>query len=124
MLKKETKAKYKGSNMTNKIGTYDSTHAREISFESLVKLMTDMGGDKIFIKKLSPNDNSKNQPYFGSHLTDVSFIPSGTVKASESKSKKNTTKDVSIKYQASINLKWVDSYQNIYPALLPFFLLA
>ena len=44
------------------------------------------------------------------------FIPSGTVKASESKSKKNTTKDVSIKYQASINLKWVDSYQNIYPA--------
>ena len=73
MLKKETKAKHKGSNMTNKIGTYDSTHAREISFESLVKLMTDMGGDKIFIKKLSPNDNSKNQPYFGSHLTDVSF---------------------------------------------------
>jgi len=116
MLKKETKAKHKGSNMANKICTYDSTHAREISFESLVKLMTDMGGDKIFIKKLSPNDNSKNQPYFGSHLTDVSFIPSGTVKASESKSKKNTTKDVSIKYQASINLKWVDSYQNIYPA--------
>ena len=74
------------------------------------------GVRKIYIKKLAPNDNSKNQPYFGFHLTDLPFIPTGAMEASQSASNKTRDPSRQIKYQANVKLKWLDADGNTYPA--------
>lgn len=102
--------------MTDKIGTYDTGRAKKISFDALVNIMSDKGARKIYIKKLAPNDNSKNQPYFGFHLTDLPFIPTGPMEASKSESQKTNDKGRQIKYQTSIKLEWVDADKNVFPA--------
>ncbi len=98
------------------MGTYDTPESKEIGLSAIVDLMMDAGATKIFIKKLSPNDNSKNQPYFGHQITDLPFIPTGKMVASESAS--NKTKDPSrkIKYLASIRLEWITTTGEKYPA--------
>ncbi len=89
-------------------GTYDSDNAKAITFDKLLSMFSSFGAKNIYVKKLSPNDNSKNQPYFGGHLTDVPFIPTGKMIASETKSKK-PSKGHEIKYQASLRFKWIDA---------------
>ena len=102
--------------MRDDTGTYDTQAALNIDIEGVIGLMSERGASKIYIKKLSANDNSKNQPYFGFHLTDLPFIPTGDMEASQSTS--NKTKDPSrqIKYQAGINLSWLDGEGHVYPA--------
>lgn len=102
--------------MQDNIGTYDTENSKQISLESVIRIMGDKGAQKIYIKKLAANDNSKNQPYFGPHLTDLPFIPTGPMEASQSTSKKSKNKNREIKYQTSINLKWIDAEANTYPA--------
>ena len=102
--------------MTDKTGTYDSTYAKQISLDTLINIMGDRGARKIYIKKLAPNDNSKNQPYFGFHLTDLAFIPTGPMQASQSESQKTNEKDRQIKYQTSVKLEWVDAENNTFSA--------
>jgi len=102
--------------MQDNIGTYDTENAKQISLEFLLKIMGDKGARKIYIKKLASNDNSKNQPYFGHHLTDLPFIPTGPMVASQSTSQKSNNKKRTIKYQTSINLKWIDAEASTYPA--------
>src|SRR5690606_18422827 len=67
-------------------------------------------------KKLAPNDNSKNQPYFGFQITDLPFIPTDEMKASQSSSNKTKNPNRKIKYKASIKLKWIGADGKIYPA--------
>jgi len=95
-------------------GTYDTPISQEISLKNVVNIFQSQGVSQIYIKKLSPNDNSKNQPYFGSHLTDLPFLPTGEIIASVSDSKKISKRK--IKYQAPINLSWIDANGSIYPA--------
>lgn len=102
--------------MTVKTGTYDSLRAKEASLKQITDLLTQLGSKHIYIKKLAPNDNSKNQPYFGAHLTDLPFIPTGDIETSASTSKKTNNPKRQIKYQASIDLTWVDANGNTYPA--------
>lgn len=102
--------------MTASSGTYDSSSSRSISLGQVIQLMRDRGLTNIYVKKLAPNDNSKNQPYFGAHLTDLPFIPTGDIEASESTSKKTSDPKRKIKYQASVNLSWIDTEGNVYPA--------
>lgn len=105
--------------MNQKIGTYDTFASKNISLNQLVSLFTNLKTDNIYVKKLAPNDNSKNQPYFGSHLTDLPFIPTGEIVASETTSNKTSfTLDNKrkIKYQASLKLSWVDAEGFTYPA--------
>ena len=102
--------------MRQDIGTYDTTNAKQMVLEKIVKIMMVAGVNRIYAKKLSPNDNSKNQPYFGSDLTSLSFIPTGDVKASESSSAKSGGTRAKIKYQASLRLKWIDADQRTYSA--------
>lgn len=98
-------------------GTFDTPNAMQISLDAVTQVMTEAGARRIFVKKLSPNDNSKNQPYFGNHLTDLPFIPTGHMKASETSSQKKV-RDPSrrIKYQASVRLSWIDADGHTYPA--------
>lgn len=102
--------------MSIKIGTYDTDQANQLSLETLLKIFVSLKANKIYVKKLAPNDNSKNQSYFGAHLTDLPFIPTGDIQTSLSES--NKTKDINrqIKYQANMKLAWVDSGGNTYPA--------
>ncbi len=97
-------------------GTYDTESAKEITLERLTDILHGLGASEIYVKKLAPNDNSKNQPYFGGHLTDLPFIPSGDIKASESVSKKTKDPRRKIKYQTSLDLSWVDAEGEIYKA--------
>ncbi len=100
-------------------GTYDTPASKIITLEKVIEILQSFGAEKFYVKKLSPNDNSKNQPYFGSHLTDISFIPTGNIVTSETTSNKSKAKknDKSkIKYQASMKLIWVDAKAHPYPA--------
>jgi len=97
-------------------GTYDTESAKEITLERLTDIMHGLGASEIYVKKLAPNDNSKNQPYFGGHLTDLPFIPSGEIKASESVSNKTKDPRRKIKYQTSLDLSWVDAEGEVYKA--------
>lgn len=102
--------------MTTVQGTYDTRSSKELSFKHLTRIMHELGAANIYIKKLAPNDNSKNQPYFGSHLTDLAFIPTGDISASKSDSKKTSDPKRKIKYQASLNLNWLDADGKTYKA--------
>ena len=97
-------------------GTFDSTAAKEASLDHILKILKDRGATRVFVKKLAPNDNSKNQPYFGSHLTNLPFIPTGDLTPSLSQSGKTSDPRRRIKYQAELNLSWFDTVGNLYPA--------
>jgi hypothetical protein len=105
--------------MKKEIGTYDTDSAKNASLEKIISLLNKRNVINIYVKKLSPNDNSKNQPYFGSHLTELPFIPTGEIIASETTSNKVKAKKGNkrkIKYQASVKLSWLDAEGNAYPA--------
>ncbi len=97
-------------------GTFDTLAAKEASLEHVLKILRDHGATRVFVKKLAPNDNSKNQPYFGSHLTNLPFIPTGDLTPSLSQSGKTSGPRRRIKYQAKLNLSWFDTDGKLYPA--------
>ena len=96
------------------MGTYDTPESKKISLLELQDIYRRLGCKKIYVKKLAPNDNSKNQPYFGSHLTDLPFIPTQEIVASATTSNKNSKRK--IKYQAALKLRWVDTNVMLYKA--------
>lgn len=102
--------------MKNKINVFDSKAANELTLENLIRLYKTLGISRIIYKKLSPNDNSKNQPYMAGHLTDLGFLPTGEIIESKSTSKK--TKDIKrqIKYTTQLNLSWLSAEGQLYPA--------
>ena len=96
------------------MGTYDTPESKKISLLELQDIYRRLGCKKIYVKKLAPNDNSKNQPYLGSHLTDLPFIPTQEIVASATTSNKNSKRK--IKYQAALKLRWVDTNVMLYKA--------
>ena len=102
--------------MASDHGTFDTPSSKELSLDNITGIMMGLGASNIYVKKLSPNDNSKNQAYFGGHLTDLPFIPTREIVASVSDSKKTSSYKTKIKYQASLNLSWVDANGLIYEA--------
>lgn len=105
--------------MLKSLGTYDSDLAKSATLDKVISLFSSLGVKNLFVKSLAPNDNSKNQPYLGSHLTDLHFIPTGKVTASETTSTKSTVKGNDkrkIKYQASVKMSWITLENEVYPA--------
>ena len=102
--------------MTNTPGTFDTQACKNADLNRLINIFSDLGVRQLYVKKLAPNDNSKNQPYFGSHLTDLSFIPTGELVPSTTESRKTSDPKRQIKYQTSVNLSWVDADGQTYPA--------
>lgn len=49
------------------------------SLSNLLRLLRDHGADRIYAKKLSPNDNSKNQIYLGGGFGALNIIPHGEI---------------------------------------------
>ncbi len=46
-----------------------------MDLQLLKQLLSDHGVQRLFVKELAPNDNSKNQPYFGSDFEVLSLFP-------------------------------------------------
>lgn len=68
--------------------------------------MADHGVRRLLFKRLSPNDNSKNQPYFGPDLTSLGFIPTGEITGTPTTSDK--PKKSQVKFLASLDFDWMD----------------
>ena len=102
--------------MTNKPDIYDTPESKELSIKSLLEIFEDNGATHVYYKLLSPNDNSKNQPYLAGHLTDLSFLPSGEITESRTSSGKNNNPKRQIKYSIDLNFSWVSSCGQVFPA--------
>jgi len=81
-----------------------------MNLKNLKRLFADNGCQKIYVKKLSPNDNSKNQVYFGGSFEILNILPILEIKTEEAG---DWNKE---RYKASINFSWISKDGNIYPA--------
>ncbi|MDP0490180.1 MAG: MvaI/BcnI family restriction endonuclease [Verrucomicrobiota bacterium JB023] len=82
-----------------------------MSFESISKLsqaFRDAGAIRLYAKKLSENDNSKNQIYFAGSAEALQMLPSKTIYA------ENTKKGPSFK--AKMDFGWLDFDGVVHPA--------
>jgi hypothetical protein len=85
---------------------------REIeSLATLKKIMSARGAVRLYVKKLAPNDNSKNQPYLGGDFQALTIIPNkGIVVNPKNKGDKYDH------YKARLDMYWVDADNRICPA--------
>jgi hypothetical protein len=97
-------------------GTYDTAASTSASLTQLLALLHSKQCTNVYVKKLAPNDNSKNQTYFGSHLTDLSVFAQGEAEASSTVSLKSRARKSDIKYQVGFPLKWVDIHGQLFDA--------
>lgn len=102
--------------MNKKINIFDSKESQILSLSNLIKIYQSVGANRIIFKELSPNDNSKNQPYVGGHLTDIGFLPTREITESISTSNKTSDPKRRIKYTAELNLSWLSAEGQLYSA--------
>ncbi|MBL4682106.1 MAG: hypothetical protein JKY88_15455 [Pseudomonadales bacterium] len=102
--------------MSIKPSIYDLQLAKDFALADLISCYRELGVSRLIYKLLSPNDNSKNQPYFGGHLTDLGFLPTQDI--SESQTTSNKTKDPKrqVKFVANLNMFWLSSDCQLYHA--------
>jgi hypothetical protein len=81
-----------------------------MNLKKLKSLFINNGCTKIYIKKLSPNDNSKNQVYFGGSFDILNILPISEIKTEEAG---DWNKE---RFKASINFSWIGEEGNLYPA--------
>jgi len=81
-----------------------------MNLKNLKTLFTDNGCTKIYVKKLSPNDNSKNQVYFGGSFEILNILPISEIKNEEAG---DWNKE---RFKASINFSWIAEDGNLFPA--------
>jgi len=105
--------------MADKLKIYDQESSKTLSVKKLIELYRDQDVTRIYYKLLSPNDNSKNQPYMAGHLTDLAFLPTGEITETSSTSNKQRTAKSSkrkIKYLVAIDFSWLSAEGKVYPA--------
>jgi hypothetical protein len=73
-----------------------------MNLDKLKSLFIDNGCTKIYVKKLSPNDNSKNQVYFGGNFEILNILPISEIKTEEAG---DWNKE---RFKASINFQWIN----------------
>jgi len=81
-----------------------------MNLQKLKKSFADSGCQKVYVKKLSPNDNSKNQVYLGGSFEILNILPIAEIKTEEAGDWNRE------RFKASINFSWICSDGNIYPA--------
>lgn len=74
------------------------------SLEALVGLMRQDGAVRIYVKKLAPNDNSKNQVYLGGDFSALNIIPHGEIVTDEAE----VAGSVRDRAKAAIRFEWID----------------
>jgi hypothetical protein len=78
--------------------------------KKLEKMMEAKGVERLFVKKLSPNDNSKNQVYLGGDFESLNIIPNKGVYVDGGR--EGSKRD---RFKADISLFWMDHTGNLYP---------
>ena len=81
-----------------------------MNLQNLKKLFADNGCQKIYVKKLSPNDNSKNQVYFGGSFEILNILPISKIRTEEAG---DWNKE---RFKAAINFSWISDDGDLYPA--------
>lgn len=81
-----------------------------MNLTNLKSLFAEKGCQKIYIKKLSPNDNSKNQVYLGGSFEILNVLPISGIRT-EAAGDWNRER-----FKASLNFSWIGDDGNIYPA--------
>lgn len=81
-----------------------------MNLKNLKSLFIDNGCQKIYVKKLSPNDNSKNQVYFGGSFEILNILPISEIKTEEAG---DWNKE---RFKATINFSWIGEDGNLFPA--------
>lgn len=74
------------------------------TLEALAGLLRQGGAERIYAKKLAPNDNSKNQIYLGGDFSALNVIPHGAVETDET----DTAGCVRDRAKASVRFWWMD----------------
>lgn len=75
------------------------------SLSQLHRLMQSHGATQLLAKRLSPNDNSKNQIYLGGNFSSLNIIPNQGVYTDS-----NNTGSKRDRFKASITFFWVDEH--------------
>jgi len=81
-----------------------------MNLKNLKSLFADKGCSKIYIKKLSPNDNSKNQVYFGGSFDILNILPISEIKNEEAG---DWNKE---RFKATIKFSWISEDGRLFPA--------
>lgn len=81
-----------------------------MNLKNLKSLFSNNGCNKIYIKKLSPNDNSKNQVYFGGSFDILNILPISDIRTEEAG---DWNKE---RFKAALNFSWINDDGNVYPA--------
>jgi hypothetical protein len=81
-----------------------------MNLQNLKSNFIDNGCTNIYIKKLSPNDNSKNQVYFGGSFDILNILPISEIKNEEAGDWEKE------RFKATINFSWIAEDGNHFPA--------
>jgi hypothetical protein len=82
---------------------------------ALLNTMKAKGVQRVFFKKLAPNDNSKNQIYLGGDLSVLNVIPSGEFGETSSSSRKSGAGSKQI-VKAGLDFTWLDETARVHSA--------
>lgn len=91
--------------------TRDRTFAEITDLSKLRAIMAAQGISRLYVKKLSPNDNSKNQVYLGGDFQSLNIIPNKGIEIDDTE--RGSVRD---RFKAGIDLSWVDAGGDICPA--------
>jgi len=81
-----------------------------MNLKQLKNLFNDNGCSKIYVKRLSPNDNSKNQIYLAGSFDILNILPISEIKNEEAGDWKKE------RFKATIKFSWIGEDGNHYPA--------
>jgi len=81
-----------------------------MNLNNLKSIFIENGCNKIYIKNLSPNDNSKNQVYFGGSFDILNILPISEIRNEEAGDWEKE------RFKASLRFSWIREDGNIYPA--------
>ena len=80
---------------------------RALELTTLKQMFVDAGSQRLYFKRLAPNDNSKNQLYLGSCPEDTRPIPTGKWSKEPGKSMKGAPTATRYILQASVQFGWL-----------------
>lgn len=81
-----------------------------MTFDKIKQVFLLHGCKKIYVKELSPNDNSKNQVYLGGSFEVLNIFPITEINADNSGNRSRDT------FKARIDFEWINNDGNTFPA--------
>jgi hypothetical protein len=83
--------------------------AGQPSLDAILRRLVELGCDRLYVKPLARNDNTKNQPYFGPNFEAIHILPHEDVVADRGENNRT-------RFKAGISFEWLDSELRSSPA--------